>query len=341
MDQNIVVDVNFEPVDTEFLDCFEDNIAVLLDHNGIQNANRVFASTWYFDFCDQDVNLLPKLDYLTLKDRIYTETGFMIHEDSFTNGDYKEIITNHLLNNTPIIVLGDAYYMPWLTYYENDHNQHSFIVSGINTNTGRVTIIDALKIITPWGEIAPQRTEVDIDVMIRSIEMLQTTKPMSYYGPKPMSYFYLSRKDTIPFINNEKKITTNLEYMLKIEDEQPVVKYANFYKSHFKDPRYTRKFVSSTNKIARDRACYHKWLRDIESPLMTKELIEEFHETVVKPWKNVSAYAYVLSRSIHKYEVVPDICFRLLSEKISFAENTHAQKLNHLLGQVLLGEEKR
>ncbi|RJX37517.1 hypothetical protein D3P09_21275 [Paenibacillus pinisoli] len=312
-------------VDTSNLDCIHDNIAVLLHHGGILNADHIFASTWYFDFIADETAvtpIVPKLDYLALPERI-SYAGFELTEKKFREGDYISTITDLLAQGNPLIVFGDAFYMPWLHYYSREHHEHTIIIAGINSATKKIAIIDAFQNLTPWGTIHRQKKEISLTVLIEAIEKLQTTKRKSYY--------LLNKIGPQTSLGNEIIMNINSERIIqKVGEEQTISKFSSYYKERFMSREYLDQFVYSCWLTARARVNYHKWMSYIDSKMNTVSLINEFYETIVKPWNQVSTFAYVLSVKLDQYDRLPTSCFDLLEKRVEPAELAFAKKCLHL-----------
>ncbi|MGF7050447.1 hypothetical protein J2T13_004985 [Paenibacillus sp. DS2015] len=320
----IDLDIGLGGVDTNYLDCVCDNIAVLLQNKGIEDANDIFASSWYFDFSIEQNYDVPSLDFMSLSDRLLRYTGYNFTRNIFYSKSYRETIYELLKLERPLIVFGDTYYMPWLAYYEKEHHEHTCIISGIDLQKDTVTIIDAFQNRTPWGDISPQIVEVPIEALVRAIEYLRTPEYRSYYyllkenDPDPISYIHI--------------LNTNQKLILqKVMKENTIHQFSNYYREKFLDHEEAQKFVLSCWLSARARANHYKWLSKLDNNLISDDLIKKFNKNIVLPWRQVSEYSFILSQKIDTLEQVPETCFRILEERIAPAEIDFAQNLASIL----------
>jgi len=318
---------SFERVDAAYLDCVADNLAVLLCHLGVADVRTPFACQWYFAF---DLALhgdLPILAKKPITDIIRQQTGCAVQQHRFDSNRYIEALETSINHNSPVMILGDAYHMPWLPYFGKEHMKHSFIIDGFNENKTLLHIVDAYFNRTEWGDATPTETTLPIRELVRVIEELD--------DPDSGSFFTMQREEPQPTIDISSLLLQNAEHILaQVRDKASIHNFSEYYARHSTNSAVMKQFVLACWLAARSRALHQLWLADIarERPQLLESLFtEQFSRNISKPWQRVGEFAYILSRRVSQGKRPPDMCFRLLEQVIAPNEIQAATSLLRLL----------
>ena len=159
-------------VDSSCLDCIDVNLATLLLHFGMNPVRPLFACQWYFEFDESSKDGLPVLRSAPLGHILETYAGYAIRKIPFEAGTCLPVLREHLETGQPLLVIGDAFLMPWLPYFGREHMAHSFIVNGFDRCEQAVLIVDNYYNRTVWGDAVPLETTLpasEIEPIARSL----------------------------------------------------------------------------------------------------------------------------------------------------------------------------
>ncbi|TML59419.1 MAG: hypothetical protein E6G22_13060, partial [Actinobacteria bacterium] len=119
-------------VDSADLDCVCDNVALLLAHAGVADVRTPFALDWRFDLVEGRGGR-PRLDLppASLPELLAERTGFTLEWRPV--GALDEAVAEWreaLGRGEPVLVVGDAFDLPWVPYHGRKHLDHGFVVEG-------------------------------------------------------------------------------------------------------------------------------------------------------------------------------------------------------------------
>lgn len=329
MDAILKQHYSFEHVDSAYLDCIADNFAVLLCHLGVADVRTPFACQWYFTFDLALYGDLPLLAKKSITDIIRQQAGCIVQKHRFDSNRYMETLETSIRHNSPVMILGDAYHMPWLPYFGKEHMKHSFIIDGFNDNKTMLHIVDAYFNRTEWGEATPTETILPSTELERIIQELD--------DPDSGSFFTMQREGPPPTIDIPSLLMQNAEHILaQVRDNAAIHHFSEHYARNIMNSVLMKQFVLACWLIARSRALHQLWLADIarEHPqLLEPTFAEQFSQNIGKPWQQVGEFAYILARRVSQGKRPPETCFHLLEQIIAPNEIQAAMSLLRFLSR--------
>jgi hypothetical protein len=319
------VDVN--GLDSELLDCLDDNIAALLRHHGVADVRTPFACQWYFDFPAENADEgddeypLPILKRRPIAEVINEKTGFELSTPDVTSGEEARFCADLIGEGNPVIVQGDAYLMPWLPYYGRQHMNHSFIVETVEDDL--LHVADAYYNKTQWGEAAPTRTAVPAAALRPLAESAVAA------GEPP--FLVLERQGEPVRLDVPGLVRKNAEQIRsQLGERRLLTEFSRFYARDITAPGAAGRFTLACWLVARDRALHGRWLADLAaapgSPV-DAGVGESFTERVVRPWQRAMEFSYVLERRVRAGRAAPHSTFELIEQEIEPAEVELAGRL--------------
>jgi hypothetical protein len=144
-----------ERADTELLDCLAVNLAVLLAWHGAADVRTPFAARWRFRLRDDAAGGsrldLPPQD---LAEDLRELAGWELRWRPAANlAGQLPAWASSCDEDQPVLVVADAFDMPWVPYAGHEHMEHSFIVAAVDR--GCLTITDGYANTTEWGAAQP------------------------------------------------------------------------------------------------------------------------------------------------------------------------------------------
>ncbi len=306
--------------DSAYLDCLNDNLAVLLDHLGAPDTRTPFACQWYFDFDPADADHGPILANLSVEDLIREQTGCTLHKYQFERGRAVEQCSTFVKDGQPVLVFGDAYLMPWLPYFGREHMEHSFIVDGISADHKLLHIVDAYTNRTEWGMAAPTET------CLPALGLEPITQ--DFDSPHRGSFWIMQQTATATPADVGALLKRNAEQMrVQARSDGPLALFCQHYAQAITDVPAVKAFTLACWLVARARAYHQLWLSDIaraQPDLLDQRFVDLFAQDVVQPWQRVSEFAYILFRRVSQGRKPPDTCFQMLAETVRPQEERSA-----------------
>ena len=319
--------LKYDRVDSEFLDCLSDNLAVLLDHQDIADIRTPFAYQWYFDFDSARDAGMPKLERVSITESIYQQTGCVTRHAQFEPGQYLEACLPHLRDNRPVLIFGDSYFMPWLPYFGRQHMEHSFIVDGISDDQKLLHLVDAYQIRTEWGNAAPTDTYLPTMALARIIEELDTAYARSYLILE--SERQAEEVDLAALLKQNASQIADL-----VGDKEMVLQFSRHFRARMTDAAAMKDFSLACWLVARARKLHGLWLSDTAKghpDLLNPAFVEQYELNVSAPWQKVAEFSYLLSRRVSQGRTAPDTCFQMLEETIHPNEIQTAKALARII----------
>lgn len=316
-------------IDVAYLDCFTDNLAVLLCHLGIEDVRTPFACQWDFDF---DLTREPTavLEHTEIETMIHQQTGCRVSRRCLDDKQYVEACSSLIQKNIPVLLFGDTYHMPWLPYYEQEHIKHSFLIDGVNYATQTVHIIDAYMNHTAWGLASP--TETTLSFMALHEAILALDDPDAY------CLFTLELAEKPVPSNTRVLLQQNARQILHhIQDNTSLLRFNDYYRQHVTDVAAIKQFTLSCWSIARSRALHQLWLADIgrsNPEILDPAFAVSFQHEISQPWQQVSEFAYILLRRVNLGRRAPESCFQTIEETLAPHEIQAARTLRSTQEQV-------
>lgn len=310
----------FPRIDSAYMDCVEDNLALLLLHLGQQDVRTLFACQWHFSF--DAAQSFPILDRDSWQKRIEELTSCNIYQKALSIPDCSTVLSTYLEKGQPALVFGDAFFMPWLPYFGHDHHEHSFIIDGITDDKRFVHIVDAYENTTVWGKAHPIAWELPTTALsvIFNLE-----------SEHARTILWLERTRETPALNIRNMLFANAHYTLASHQQGQLQHFARHYCALMPDEEAAKRLELALWLIARARALHGLWLHDIVSQhphLLPETYADDYEQQVAIPWKRVCEQAYLLMQRIKRGRPAPEGCFHLI-------ENTIAPQEAHL-AEILL-----
>jgi hypothetical protein len=304
--------LRYDDVDSAYLDCLNDNLAVLLDYLGVTDIRTPFACQWYFDFDPSAHDRRPILESFPVEDFIRQHTGCSIKKSQFERGRAVETCSELVQRGQPVLVFGDAFLMPWLPYFGQEHMEHSFIVDGISADQQVLHIVDAYYNRTEWGTATPTATYLPVmglEPIIHNVE-----------SPHGGAFWTMQQDGPAHAVDFLALLQRNAEQMgMQARDAGPLSRFCQHYAEAIRDASAIKEFTLACWLVARARGYHHLWLSDVASThpnLFDPTFVDRFSQDVVAPWQRVSEFAYILFRRVSQGRTPPDTCFRMLAETI-------------------------
>jgi hypothetical protein len=291
-------------VESSLLDCVSDNLALLLAHAGFPDVNAPFARSWRFAVVEPvSVGEPPRLDLppSDLDATLLRDTGFAmqwLHDESVPAA--LPAWTAELSAGRPVLVLADAYGLPWLPYAGHEHMTHSFVVEGI-TDEG-VAVVDAYRNATQWGTAEPGAWTVPVDVIATATAGGVRWGWLGRVGePAPMEPL--------------EQVRTNADAILAAARDGHYRRFLDAYRNCAAGELAV--LATQTWLLARSRALHHRWLTDVAATpgaAGPADLADEFHRRVVTGWQRAATSVYVGLRRALAGRAVPTDQAVLLGE---------------------------
>jgi hypothetical protein len=305
-------ELHYDSVDSAYLDCLNDNLAVLLRYLGVADVRTPFACQWHFE-----VDPARPLDSLSLERTpittvIRAQTGCAIERVRFEAGDLLAQCAPFIARDEPALVFGDAYAMPWLPYFERAHMEHSFIVDSIAADRQSLHLVDAYENRTEWGAATPTETTIARDVFERAVRELDALNA---------GYFWIVRRvDQPDALDLPALLRDNAEQIgIQLGERQRLAQFCAWYAERITDLEAMKQFTLDCWLIARTRAYHQLWLADLERThpkILPPDFAALFGQDVAAPWQRVSEFAYILSRRLSQGRRPPDTCFQMIRDVV-------------------------
>ena len=285
-------------VDSADLDCVSDNVALLLAHAGVVDVRTPFALDWRFDL-REPADGLPKLDLppAGLPELLAERTGFTLEWRpvgplAAAVAEWREA----LAEGEPVLVVGDAFDLPWVPYHRLKHLDHGFVVERLEDGVAHV--VDAYDNVTQWGRAAPLATTVPVDDLATALEDGRWTLLTRVGDPAPLDV--------------GERLAQNAEAILEAERDGS---YRRFGEAHREPDEPTLDNLTlQTWLLARNRSLHARWLGDQEG---LGELAERFEREIVGAWRRAAETAYMALRRVSAGRQAPPAAFQAAEAAIA------------------------
>lgn len=305
-------EVPYDRVASAYLDCVAVNLAALLQYYAVEDLRSPFACQWYFQFHED--NALPEVLHTPLAEVILRSTGYAVHTYGPQQTSLVQVCLDFLSRQKPVLVFGDAYSMPWLPYYQQEHMEHSFIVNGVNQEQNMFHIVDAYSNQTEWGKALPCTAHLRVETFTHIVEALETERRGTVA--------VLERVQAAAPLDTALFLRLNAERMLfQLSHEDALRRFSRFYAQHAENVAMLRQFVLGCWLLTRARSLHAVWLADLAgfslSSVVNSSLAQRFQEEVVAPWQQVSDFAYLTLRRVMRGRRAPLTCFEMLEQVVA------------------------
>lgn len=320
--------LRYDSVDSAYLDCLNDNLAVLLLHAGVADVRTPFACQWHFAIDPERPEDTLSVERAPAEALIREQTGCALEWRQFEDDQFVAAIAPLVRDRRPALVIGDAYFTPWLPYFGREHMEHSFIIDGLSDDGRLLHVVDAYANKTEWGEATPTESYLPSMALERIIRALDTARAGSYLTieqsgpPPPLDLDGLLRENAA-------------QILASLRDRDLLGHFSRHYAGRTGDAAAIKRFVLDCWLVARSRALHGLWLADVardRPDLLDTALADAFAQEVVAPWQRVNEFAYILFRRVSLGRAAPDACFRMLEQTIQPNEIRVAEQFAARLG---------
>ncbi|SES16988.1 hypothetical protein SAMN04488000_11742 [Lentzea albida] len=286
-------------VDSPFLDCVSDDLALLLAQAGVDDVRTPFASRWKFCLIEDSSGPprlnLPPLDQDTWLAR---RTGFAPRWREIGGDVGAAVLAWHaeLHAGRAVVVVGDAFHMPWLPYHRNEHMAHGFVVEGIDPLGGSrepvLHVVDPYDNATAHGRAAP----VSVKVGLADVALALGKG----------SWAVLDRVGEPAPVDVPHQVRTNAEGILAAGLDGSFARLLDGHAGLGREA--VENLALQVWLLARDRALHRLWLVDVRAELRRmglQDLPGRFEAELVPAWRKASEMAYVATRRVHAGRAAP------------------------------------
>jgi hypothetical protein len=297
-------------VDSAHLDCISDAIALLLAHAGVADVRAPFAADWRFDLVDRDA-ALPRLDLppADLDSRLAARTGYTLDWHPLSSvGEALPHWRDHLAAGRPVMVVGDAFHLPWVPYAGHEHMDHGFVLDGLHDLGPATTIaqlVDPYQNTTEWGPALPHTRMAPIADLAAAVIAGR--------------WAVLTRTGSGRPIDFAAQLADNAT---AIEGAHHAGEPSRFVHAHRAlDEPALANLTMQTWLLARSRALHGRWLGDAASAqanldpgylnagdLDLGDLADRFDRMVTQAWRRAAQAAYLALRRLRSGREVPPAC---------------------------------
>jgi hypothetical protein len=302
-------------VDSADLDCVCDNVALLLAHAGVADVRTPFAVDWRFDLIAGSEGL-PRLDLppAHLPDLLAERTGFSLDWRRIEALDEAVAEWREALDRgEPVLVVGDAYDLPWVPYHGHKHLAHGFVVEGLEDGIAHVA--DAYDNVTQWGRAEPLTTALPVEDLAAAL--------------RDGSWTLLRRVGTAAPVDVGARLAENAAAILAAEADGS---YRRFLEAHRElDEPSLDNLTLQTWLLARNRSLHARWLgdqADALGELGLTDLPERFEADVVAAWRRAAETSYMALRRVSAGRQPPPAA-QAAAEAAAAAEPVLAAELVH------------
>jgi hypothetical protein len=275
----------FNTIKADLMDCVSDDIALVLAHAGVDDATVPFACTWHFEITSSDDRACPRLELPPGEqdDLVRRWSGYRPRWCTDPSGAVRARWATYLEHGRPIIVVADAFHLPWLPYAGHEHMDHGFVVESI---TGDVLeIADPYDNVTRWGRARPTAMTIDFEELRPALRDDVAWAVLERSGDpeenEPIDY-----------------VLANAESILRSERNRVADHFVQGHNSL--DQMAVESLSLQTWLLARSRALHAWWLGNIaegNSPV-SQALVDRFAGEIVPGWQRASEAAYIALRRV-------------------------------------------
>jgi hypothetical protein len=276
-----------------------DDLALLLAQAGVDDVRAPFAAEWRFCLVE-GVGGLPRcaLPPDDLAEQLGRRTGLTPLWQS-VDGDVAAAVDGWreaLCGGRAVVVVGDAYHLPWLPYAGHEHMAHGFVVEGIDSADGIrepvVHVVDPYDNATAYGRAVPQTCKISVGDLATALVAGSWAVLVDVGEPTPVDVGH--------------QVAANAAEIVAAARDGAFTRLVDGHRGL--DARAVEHLSLQTWLLSRNRSLHQLWLTDVRSslrPLGLDDLPARFDADVVAAWRRATEMAYVASRRVHAGRAAP------------------------------------
>jgi hypothetical protein len=285
-------------VDGAHLDCVSDALAVLLARYGVPDVQAPFAEDWRFDVVERageppTVDLPPH----DQDDLLARRTGL---RPSWTPiGSVAEATPcwySALRDGDPVVLVGDAYGLPWLPYYRHEHMEHGFVLAGLDAD-GTAQVVDPYQNATEWGRATPVATRLPLAALGEALSggrwaVLRRVPPTAAARPP------------------QRQITANACAVLAADRAGAYRRFVSYHSAT--GVRELENLTLQTWLLARNRGLHAGWVANLPNGTVTPDVVDRFR-ALDAGWRRAAETSYLALRRVRAGRQAPGAALAALT----------------------------
>ena len=305
----------------QFLDCVAVNLSVMLRHLGVEDSSSPFACQWRFTF-PPPAGELPVLEHQPLLSVMTRQSGYRLVDVDIPEDRVGAGLAEGVSGAGPVLLLGDAFSMPWVPYHGHVHMVHSFIVDGVSADARWAEVADGYTNRTEWGDAAPCRTRVAV------AELIDICTPADDRGLRAGIFERVAPPQPV---DARAWLLCNAAAMSGSDTATSFTSFADPARLEGGDQSARfEQFVLACWLVARARTVHARWLASLapdDAALLPPEFAAAFEASVVSAWSKAMEFSYIASRRIRQGRAVPPAPFDIVANQAAPAELDLARQL--------------
>jgi len=286
-------------VDSAQLDCVSDDLALLLAQAGVADVRSPFAAEWSFCLVE-NVGELPRcaLPPDDQSAQLGRRTGLAPLWRPI-GGDVAAAVDGWreaLRGGRAVVVVGDAYHLPWLPYAGNEHMEHGFVVDGLDSADGIreavVHVVDPYDNATAYGRATPMTCKVSVGDLATALVAGSWAALVAVGRPTP--------------VDVRAQVLANAAEIVAAAEDGAFARLVDAHR-HL-DARAVEHLSLQTWLLSRNRSLHQLWLTDVRPSLRDAgldDLPARFTADVVTSWRRATEMAYLATRRAHAGRAAP------------------------------------
>ncbi|MEV7552180.1 hypothetical protein AB0N89_21425 [Amycolatopsis sp. NPDC089917] len=285
----------------------------MLAQAGVVDIRTPFAHQWAFRTIE-DVHTGVMVD-LPPRARVRSVrrfTGFWPEWRPIGNiAEAIEEWRDELRDGRAVAVTGDAFRMPWLPYYENEHMTHGFVVEGVGDGREpQIHVVDPYENVTHWGRAEPLATKIALGDLGHALDQ--------------GSWATLRSSGTREPIDPVREVLSNCEAIDGAHREGTVAAFLGAHQELTAEA--LKRLTLETWLLTRDRELHALWLADQGTPV--EDFALAMAEDVVPKWRKLRELTYVAVRRAEAGRSVPATVTDALAAALDAEARTARTHLN-------------
>ncbi len=289
-------------IDTALLDCVTDDLALLLAHAGVENVPEVLGHRWELRLATRAGVPRVELPAPERDDVVAEMTGLRPtwrHGPATTGSAVGAAATvdawrDELAAGRPVLVVADAYHLPWVPYHGHEHMDHGYVVERIDGGRSGATlrIVDPYDNVTPYGRARPTTAVADAGGPAATTTVAWATLQPSGAPARALD---------VPG-----RLRRNARQILDAEAGQARDQLVTGETDT--DPSAVENLALQTWLLTRDRALHARWLAHLDPVGDTARwtaLVTAFADEIVPAWHRAAEMTYLAQRRARAGKRVP------------------------------------